>query len=159
MARSVSRIEWWHVRYGTLSQTRTTIISYMAQHDPVDRNLLRMELRRFQTRSEAQEGTIQRADTVREVARLATLTIPFPLSEETAALDARLQVRRTAEQKARDLLETLFDQLVKAEPVRRDKLRRTIQEEFLQLTGPLVSLRIWAQGRLNAVEQMLPDQH
>jgi hypothetical protein len=130
----------------------------MAQHDPVDRNLLRMELRRFQTRCEAQEGTIQRADTVREVARLAILSIPFPLSEETAALDVRLQVRRTAEQKARDLLEALFDQLVKAEPVRRDKLRHNIHEEFLQLTGPLVSLRIWAQARLNAVEQMLPDQ-
>ena len=57
--------------------------------DPIDRNMLRMELRRFQTRCDALEGTIRRADSLRQVARLGSVAIPFLLSEETGALDAR----------------------------------------------------------------------
>lgn len=125
--------------------------------DPVDRSMIRMEVRRFQNRCEAQEGTIQRADTLREVSRLASVSIPFPLTEETAAIDARAQVRRTAEERARELIDVLLDQLVKSEPLMRDKIRRAIDEEFLQLTGPLNGLRTWAHGRLAAVEATLPS--
>lgn len=127
----------------------------MARNDPVERNMIRMELRRFQTRCEAQEGSIQRADSVREIARLANIAIPFMLSEEVEALDARKQVRRTGEQRARDLMEELFDRLIKAEPNARDKIRRAINEEFAQLNGPLNSLRTWAQSRQTTVEQLL----
>ncbi len=129
----------------------------MAQYDPVNRNMLRMELRRFQTRCEATEGTIRRADTIRAVVRLAKIAIPFPLNEEVEAIDARAAVRRVAEIQAREIFETMFDRLSKVEADQRDRLRRIIQEEFLQLTGPLNPMRVWAQGRLNAVEQMLDD--
>ncbi len=130
----------------------------MSQHDPVDRSMLRMELRRFQTRCEAQEGTIRRADTLRAVARLGKIAIPFPLSEEQLAIDARAEVRRAAENRARELLEEWFDRLGKAEPQARDKIRRMIEDELLQLTGYLQALRVWAQGRMQSIEQLLPDR-
>ncbi len=130
----------------------------MSQHDPVDRSMLRMELRRFQTRCEAQEGTIRRADTLRAVARLGKMAIPFPLSEEQLAIDARAEVRRAAENRARELLEEWFDRLGKAEPQARDKIRRMIEDELLQLTGYLQALRVWAQGRMQSIEQLLPDR-
>jgi hypothetical protein len=127
----------------------------MAQHDPVNRSMLRMEVRRFQTRCEAQEGSIQRADSIREVAALAKISIPFPLTEEPEALDARAQIWRTADEKARELMEELLGRFLKAEPILRDKIKRQIQDEMLQLTGPLNGLRTWAQGKLTAAEQML----
>jgi hypothetical protein len=127
----------------------------MARTDPVDRNLLRMELRRFQTRCEAIEGSIRRADTIRAVVRLAKIAIPFALIEESEALDTRAQVRRTAETKARELLETQFSLLGRAEPMARDKIRRGLDDEIQQLNGPLNPLRIWAQSRLLVVEQGL----
>lgn len=128
----------------------------MASRDPIDRNLIRMELRRFTTRCEAQEGTIQRADTLREISRLATIPMPFTLSEETGALDARRQLRRVAEDRAREVLEGMFDQLIKAEPHARHRIRHALDEEFMQLTGPLNELRVWAQARRLAVEQTMP---
>jgi hypothetical protein len=130
----------------------------MAHYNPVDRNLIRMELRRFQTLCEAQEGSIQRADTIREVARLARINLPFALNEETAALDARAQIRRTAELRARDLIDEQCDRLVKCEPMARDKVLRQLGEELIQLTGSLSSLRIWAQGRIHAATQLIQER-
>lgn len=129
----------------------------MSRYDPTDRNLVRMELRRFQSRCEAQEGTIRRADTIHEVSRLATVIIPFVLAEETDALDMRRQVKLTAEAQARDLFEAMLDQLVKTEPFARDKLRRSMEEEIHLFTGALNALRTWAYARLSAVEQTLRD--
>ena len=49
----------------------------MALRDPTDKNLQRMEARRFAARCEAQVSSVERADTLREVSRLATsMTIP-----------------------------------------------------------------------------------
>ena len=121
--------------------------------DPIDRNMLRMELRRFQTRCEAQEGTIRRADTLRAVARLGKMAIPFPLSEETAAMDARAQVRKTAEERSRELIEDMLRRLEKSEPQMRDKLHRQFEDEVLNLTGFLIPLRNWAESRWNLVMQ------
>jgi hypothetical protein len=123
--------------------------------DPVDRNMLRMELRRFQTRCDALEGTIRRADSLRQVARLGNVVIPFLLAEETGALDARGQVRHTAEERARELINELLKHFEKVEPYARDKVRYQIEDELLNLVGPLNALRNWAQGRLTMVEQAL----
>lgn len=120
--------------------------------DPVDYNMQRMELRRFQSRCEAQMGTIQRADSLRAVSRLANMPVPFPLTESTDAIDARNEVRRYAEERARELINEFLERLSKVEPMMREKIRRMIDEEFLQLTGPLTNLRVWAHGRLAAVE-------
>lgn len=130
----------------------------MATRDPVDRNMVRMELRRFQTRCEAQEGAIRRADTLREVARLGSIPLPFQISEETVALDARAQLRRTAEDRARELVEDFLGQLVRAEPYLRDKLRRGIDDELLNLAGPLSGMKSWAYTRVAAVEQSLSKE-
>jgi hypothetical protein len=125
----------------------------MAQYDPVNRNMLRLELRRFQTRCEAQQGTIRRSDSIRTVARLGKIAIPFALAEEQLALDTREEVRKTAELRARELLEDLFSHYLKVEPHVRPKIKRTIEDEILQLSGFLNPLRVWAQGRLVTVEQ------
>jgi hypothetical protein len=125
----------------------------MAQFDPVNRNLIRLELRRFQTRCEAQQGTIRRSDSVRTVARLGKIAIPFALAEEQLALDAREEVRKTAELRARELFDDLFSSYLKVEPHVRPKIKRTIEDEILQLSGFLNPLRVWAQGRLVTVEQ------
>ncbi len=129
--------------------------SLMSTRDPVDKSLLRMEVRRFQTRCEAQEGMIARADSLHEVARLATIPIPFPLTDDTAALDARRQVKRQAEERAQILIEEMFGRLAKAESFAQEKQLRSIQEEFLQLTGSLAHLRTWAYARFNSVQQAL----
>ncbi len=130
----------------------------MATRDPVDRNMVRMELRRFQTRCEAQEGAIRRADTLREVARLTLIPVPFQIMEETVALDARAQLRRTAEERARELVEDQLGQLVRAEPYLRDKIRRLIDDELLNLAGPLAGMKPWAYMRVAAVEQTLTNE-
>lgn len=123
--------------------------------DPVDRNMLRMELRRFQTRCDALEGTIRRADSLRQVARLGGVAIPFLLSEETGALDARAQVRHTAEERAREIISEMLHRLELVEPTARERARYQIEDELLNLTGPLVAIRNWAQGRLAIVQQTL----
>jgi hypothetical protein len=128
----------------------------MSGKDPIDRSLRRMEMRRFLTRCEAQEGTIQRADTLHEVARLATIAVPFPLTEDTDAMDARRHVKKIAEERARELFENLLDHLIKAEPFAQEKMLNTIGEEILQFGGGLSALRTWAYARLAAVEQTLP---
>lgn len=127
----------------------------MAHYDPISRSMLRMELRRFQTRCEALEGTIRRADSVRRVAHLSKVAIPFVLIEETDALDVRAQIHRTAEEKARELLMDMIGHYQKAEPILRAKLKRQIEDDILQLTGPLNTLRTWAQSRLTAADHML----
>jgi hypothetical protein len=127
----------------------------MSRQDPTDRSLLRMELRRFQARCESQTGSLRRADTIRAVVKLALIPIPFPLSEDDGALTARAQLRRDAEERARELINEQMDQLLKCDPLIRDKVRRGIDDALQQLTGPLSALRVWAQGRLLATEQQL----
>ena len=130
----------------------------MATRDPIDRNLIRMELRRFQNRCEAQEGAIRRADSLREVARLGVIAIPFQIGEETGALDARAQLRRAAEDRARELVEEMLDRLIKAEPSARDKIRRTIDDALLNISGSINAVKPWAHSRLTAVEQTLTSE-
>lgn len=126
----------------------------MALRDPVDKNLLRMEGRRFAARCDAQVSSIERADTLREVARLATsLTLPFAISEDYTARDALRVVQTRAEDRARELIQEQLQNYVRAEEILREKQKRAILDSWANLTGPLGHLRTWAQSKLMAAEQ------
>lgn len=126
----------------------------MALRDPVDKNLLRMEGRRFATRCEAQVSSLERADTLREVSRLATsLTLPYMISEDYAARDALRLVQTRAEDRARELIQEQIQNFARAEENLREKQKRTMLDAWANLTGPLGHLRTWAQSKLAAAEQ------
>ena len=126
----------------------------MALRDPVDKNLLRMEGRRFAARCEAQVSSLERADTLREVSRLATsITLPYPIAEDYAARDALRLVRLRAEDRARELIQEQIQNFARAEENLREKQKRTMLDAWANLTGPLGHLRTWAQSKLTAAEQ------
>lgn len=128
----------------------------MALRDPVDKNLLRMEGRRFAARCDAQVSSIERADTLREVARLATsLTLPFAISEDYAARDGLRLVQTRAEDRARELIHEQIQNYVRAEEILREKQRRAMIDSWANLTGSLAHLRTWAQSKLMAAEQQI----
>lgn len=126
----------------------------MAFRDPVERNMLRMEARRFATRCDGHVSLIERADSLREVARLATLvTLPFSLSGDDTARDALRVVQMRAEDRARELIQEQLQHFARADENQREKLRRAMQDAWANLTGPLGHLRTWAQSKLVAAEQ------
>lgn len=129
----------------------------MALRDPIDRNLLRLEARRFAARCDTQVALIQRADTLREVSRLANISLPYNLIEDQTALDARRLVLNTAEDRAQELISEQIAIFVKAEPVAHDKLKRGMVDAWANLTGPLGHLRPWAVSRLTTAEQSLQN--
>lgn len=125
----------------------------MAFNDPSDKNLLRLEGRRFANRCEGQMALIQRADSLREVSRLASMSLPYALSEEMSARDAIRQVQTCAEDKARELITEQIHAFIRAEETNRPKVRRAIIDAWANLTGPLGHLRPWAQSKLAVAEQ------
>ena len=128
----------------------------MALRDPVDKNMLRMEGRRFAQRCETVVSSIERADTLREVARLATsITLPYSVSEDYAARDALRLVQTRAEDRARELIVEQIQNFVRAEENQRDKQKRSMLDAWTNLTGALSALRTWAQNKLTVAEQQL----
>ena len=126
----------------------------MALRDPVDKNLLRMEGRRFAARCEAQGASIERADSLREVARLATLlTLPYTIADDYSARDALRAVQSRAENRARELIQEQIQNFARAEDTHREKHKRAMLDSWANLTGPLGHLRTWAQSRLTTAEQ------
>ena len=126
----------------------------MALRDPTDKNLQRMEVRRFAARCEAQVSSIERADTLREVSRLATsMTMPYSITEDYTARDAQRQVQTRAEDRARELIQEQIQNFVRAEENQREKQRRAMLDAWANLTGPLAHLRTWAQSKLIAADQ------
>lgn len=126
----------------------------MALRDPIDKNLLRMEARRFANRCDAQISLIERADTLREVSRLASsLTLPYAISEDYTARDALRVVQTRAEDRARELVQEQIQNYLRAEEIQRDKQKRAMFDSWANLTGPLGHLRTWAQNKLTAAEQ------
>jgi len=126
----------------------------MALRDPVDKNMLRMEERRFVSRCELQISSIERADTLREVARLATsVTLPYSLTADEVARDALRLLQMRAEDRGRELIEEQLNLFVRAEENLREKHKRAMLEAWTNLTGPLGHLRTWAQSKLTAAEQ------
>lgn len=130
----------------------------MALRDPVDKNLQRMEARRFAARCDMQISSIERADTLREVSRLATsLVLPYAISEDYTARDALRLVETRAEDRARELILEQISGFSRAEQDQREKLKRAIVDAWANLTGPLGHLRTWAQSKLTAAEQQQAD--
>lgn len=126
----------------------------MALRDPTDKNLQRMEVRRFAARCEAQVSSVERADTLREVSRLATsMTMPYAITEDYTARDALRLVQMRAEDRARELIQEQIQNFVRAEENQREKQRRAMLDAWANLTGPLAHLRTWAQSKLIAADQ------
>lgn len=126
----------------------------MALRDPANKNLLRMEARRFAARCEAQASSIERADTLREVSRLAaSLTMTYALAEDYSARDALRLVQTRAEDRARELIQEQIQNFVRAEENQREKQRRAMLDAWANLTGPLAHLRNWAQSKLIVADQ------
>ncbi len=115
---------------------------------------MRMEARRFASRCESQVGLIERADTLREVLRLATsITLPFSVAEDHTARDGLRLVQTRAEDRARELIQEQIQNFVRADDNIRDKQKRSMHDAWANLTGPLGHLRPWAQSKLTAAEQ------
>lgn len=127
----------------------------MARADPTEQALIRLELRRFAARCDRQEGQLRRADTLREVARLASVAIPYKLANEIESRDWQLRVCQAAEDRAREIVEEQIRIFVRAEPAYREKQRGKMREDWANLAGILAHLRNWAQSKLNTAEQNL----
>lgn len=125
----------------------------MARADPTEQALIRLEMRRFASRCDTQEGLIRRADTLREVARLANLSVPYKLAAEYEARDHQRRVTITAEDRARELISEQVEALRRGEDEFREKQRLKMREDWANLTGPLAHLRTWANNRLQVAEQ------
>ena len=126
----------------------------MALRDPADKNLLRMQGRRFALRCDAQVSSIERADSLREVSRLASsITLPYSIIEDEMARDALRLVQMRAEDRARELIEEQIHNFARAEENLREKQKRAMLDAWTNLTGPLGHLRTWAQSKLAAAEQ------
>lgn len=125
----------------------------MARGDPAELALLRLEARRFSSHCETQVALIQRADTLRELSRLAALPLPFRLGEDYSSRDVQRRVMLAAEDRARELIHEQIDRYLRAEPDQGAKHKTRMFEDWANLTGALGHLRPWAQGRLAATEQ------
>ena len=129
----------------------------MAIHDPADQARLRMEVRRFVARCETQVSLIERADTLREISRLATLiSVPYQLADSYTAVDALRMMQLRAEDKARELIKDDIQTFVRGDEHLRGKLKRAMLDAWTNLTGPLGHLRPWAQSKLTAAELQNP---
>jgi hypothetical protein len=125
----------------------------MSRADPAEHALIRLELRRFASRCDMQEGQIRRADTLREVARLASVAVPYKLSNELDARDYQRRVAQTADERARELITEQVHAFSRAEGDFKEKLRGNMREDWANLTGPLSHLRSWANNKLLVAEQ------
>ena len=122
----------------------------MAIRDTADRNMLRMQVQRFVTRCEGQASQIQRADSLREISRLASMPLSYPLSDEPLARDAQRQLQTQAEDRGREIIVDQIKAYERAEDSAKGSLLHNMQESWANLTGPLGHLRAWAVKKLAA---------
>lgn len=125
----------------------------MARGDPTDQALIRLELRRFSARCDGQEGLIRRADSLREISRLATIAAPYRIAGELEIRDIQRRLAQAAEERAREIIQEQIDNYLRAEPDHRLKFKGKMQDDWANLTGILAHLRSWAQNKLNLAEQ------
>jgi hypothetical protein len=126
----------------------------MARRDPAEQAILRLEARRFGSRCDMQEASIHRADSLREIARLASINLPYRLAEDYGARDAQRRVSLAAEERAREIIHEQIDRYARAEGDQAEKQKAKMTEEWNNLTGALGHLRNWAHNKLNAAEQL-----
>lgn len=126
----------------------------MAQYDPTQKSLIRMELRRFASRCQSNEGLLQRADSLREVARLATISVPYRISGEHDARDLQRRLQLVAEDRAKELILEQIAAIFKVDANSRSGIRNKVADDWAALTGPLAHLRHWATLKLAAAGQM-----
>lgn len=128
----------------------------MGRADPAEQALIRLELRRFAGRCDTQEGLIRRADTLREVARLVNVSVPYKLASEYEARDIQRRVVLTAEERAKELIVEQVELFSRSEGDFREKMRGKVREDWANLTGLLAHLRTWANNKLSVAEQNRP---
>ena len=127
----------------------------MAYTDPSDKALMRLEVRRYVGRCENNSGMVQRADSLRELARLASTALPLKIANELEARDAQRRLQLTIEDRAKELILEQVAAWVKAGEEHRGGLKSRMLEDWTNLTGPLAHLRQWAKAKLTAAEQAL----
>jgi hypothetical protein len=125
----------------------------MAFGDPADKALLRLEVRRFVSRCENNEGLLQRADTLRELARLAAMPLPYKIAGEYDARDAQRRMVLLAEDRAREIISEQITAMLRLDDLHRPGYRSKMVEDWANLTGALGHLRSWAKSKLNVAEQ------
>ena len=123
--------------------------------DPLNRNLVRLESRRFLAKCEAQIALIRTVEHVRDVVRLATLSLPYLLGDDSSAREAQREMLVVADERARELISRHVDHYSRAEPMVRVKYKRQVMDCLTELTGPLAHLRSWAQTKLTNAEMTL----
>ena len=127
----------------------------MPYTNPADRALIRLEMRRYVMRCENMSGLLQRADSLREIARLASTPMPYQLAGEIEAREAERRLLLATEDRAKEIIRDQIAAFIKADPDHRVGLRSRMLEEWGNLTGPMTHLRNWAKGKLTLAEQAL----
>lgn len=127
----------------------------MGYAGPADRALMRLEVRRFVNRCENNAGLLQRADSLRELARLASSQVPYKIANEIEARDAERRLLLATEDRAKEVIRNQIGHFLKADADHRVGLKSKMLEEWGNLTGPLAHLRTWAKGKLTLAEQSI----
>ena len=127
----------------------------MGRVDPAEQAMIRLELRRFASRCDLQEGQLRRADALREVTRLTNISVPFKVSNEPESRDLQRRVALVAEERARELIMEQVALFGRSDEDFREKLRSKMREDWSNLTGPLAHLRTWANSKLLVAEQQV----
>lgn len=125
----------------------------MGYNDPAEKALIRLEVRRFASRCDGNQGLLQRADSLREVARLASLSIPFRVADEYEARDALRRLVQTAEDRAKEVITDQIAAMLRAEEGQQRSLKNRMTDDWSNLTGVLGHLRRWAALKLAAADQ------
>ena len=99
---------------------------------------------------------MQRADSLREIARLASLSMPYKISAEYEAREALRRMTLVAEDRAKELILEQIAAVFKVDADHRGSAQNKLAEEWSSLTGPLGHLRNWAKLKLTAAAQVQP---
>ena len=127
----------------------------MAYTDPAEKARIRLDVRRYVGMCDNNERLVQRADTLRELARLAATTLPDKIANEMDAREAQRRLVLATEDRAKELIVEQLAAYAKAAEANRVGHKNKMAEDWSNLTGPLGHLRNWANSRLTMAEQSL----